>query len=231
MKAQAKVKQQQLIEGMQQLTMSQPEETDREKQYEEEINKEIDKLKYYLEPLAEILQEGDIEELKLTNKRTTAILEKLTNLIANAEELKIDKGAQSQRAIRQWKKDTKERYAPWFEQKNKLTNALTNKQNETERQQQELQRENEERRLHELRQREREMWEEKFAAKLKMTEKKIAMEKAAKYSLAKLPQLKITPFKGSAADWVRFENMFLTQIDSRPISDEEKFGYLFESQT
>ncbi|XP_068739583.1 uncharacterized protein [Montipora capricornis] len=62
-----------------------------------------------------------------------------------------------------------------------------------------------------------------------MTEKKIELERTAKASLAKLPQSKITPFKGTAADWVRFENMFLTQINSRPTSDEEKFGYLRES--
>ena len=62
-----------------------------------------------------------------------------------------------------------------------------------------------------------------------MTEKKIKLERTAKASLAKLPQLKITPFKGTAMDWVRFENMFLTQINSRPISDREKFGYLLES--
>ena len=55
-----------------------------------------------------------------------------------------------------------------------------------------------------------------------MTEKKIELERTAKASLAKLPQLKITPFKGTAANWVRFENMFLTQINSRPISDEEE---------
>ena len=73
------------------------------------------------------------------------------------------------------------------------------------------------------------MWEEKFKAELKMTEKKIELQRTAKASLVKLPHLKIIPFKGTAADWVRFENMFLTQINSRPISDEEKFGYLLES--
>ena len=62
-----------------------------------------------------------------------------------------------------------------------------------------------------------------------MTEKKIEIERTAKASLAKLSQLKITPFKGTAADWVRFENMLLTQINSRPISDEEKFSYLLKS--
>ena len=54
------------------------------------------------------------------------------------------------------------------------------------------------------------------------------MEKAARSTLAKLPKLKITQFNGTTADWVRFENMFITQVDSKPISDEEKFGYLLE---
>ena len=62
-----------------------------------------------------------------------------------------------------------------------------------------------------------------------MAEKRIEMENKAKASSAKLPKLKIIPFKGTAADWVRFENMFITQVDSSPISDEEKFGYLLES--
>ena len=87
-----------------------------------------------------------------------------------------------------------------------------------------MQREKDEQRLIELREREKLMWEEKFAAELQITERKIEMEKSAKSSLAKLPQQKIT-----AADWVRFENMFLTQVDKRPISDEEKFGCLLES--
>ena len=41
----------------------------------------------------------------------------------------------------------------------------------------------------------------------------------------KLPKLKITSFKGAAGDWVRFENMFLFQVDAKSIIDEEKFGY------
>ena len=41
--------------------------------------------------------------------------------------------------------------------------------------------------------------------------------------------MKITPFNGTVSDWVRFDNMFATQVnDSKPISDEEKFGYLLE---
>ena len=54
------------------------------------------------------------------------------------------------------------------------------------------------------------------------------MEKAARTTQAKLPKCKISPFNGTVADWVRFENMFVTQVDAKPISDEEKFGYPLE---
>ena len=64
-------------------------------------------------------------------------------------------------------------------------------------------------------------------AELRMTERKIEMERNAKTSRAKLPELKISPFNGSSGDWIRFENMFTSQIHNKPISDE-KYGYLLE---
>ena len=66
---------------------------------------------------------------------------------------------------------------------------------EIEREKQETERKREERRQREIHEREKEFWEEKFNAELRMTEKKIEME--VKASLAKLPRLKITPFKVS----------------------------------
>ena len=60
-------------------------------------------------------------------------------------------------------------------------------------------------------------------AELKMAEKKIEMEKAAKATPAKLPELNGTP-----VDWIRFQNMFTSQIHDKPLSDEEKYGYLLE---
>ena len=65
-------------------------------------------------------------------------------------------------------------------------------------------------------------------AELEMVNWRIEMERTNKATNAKLPKLKITPFKGTPADWVRFENMFTTQVHSRAISDEETFGYLLE---
>jgi len=61
-----------------------------------------------------------------------------------------------------------------------------------------------------------------------VVEKKLEMETATKATHAKLPKLRITPFKGTSSDWVRFENMFVTQVHSRQVSHEEKFGYLLE---
>ena len=54
------------------------------------------------------------------------------------------------------------------------------------------------------------------------------MEKEAKASTSKLPELRVFPFTGTSADWIRFESMFVSQVDSKPISDAEKFGYLLE---
>ena len=61
-----------------------------------------------------------------------------------------------------------------------------------------------------------------------MVEKKIAAEKRGQLQQAKLPKLRITPFNGTPTDWVRFENMFSSQVHSKDIPDEVKFGYLLE---
>ena len=51
------------------------------------------------------------------------------------------------------------------------------------------------------------------------------MEKATKAARVNLPELKITPFNGTPVDWIRFQNMFTSQIHDKPLSDEEKYGY------
>ena len=62
----------------------------------------------------------------------------------------------------------------------------------------------------------------------RVVEKKMEMEKSYQIEQAKLPKLKITAFNGTANDWVRFENMFITQVHNKNITDEVKFGYLLE---
>ena len=74
------------------------------------------------------------------------------------------------------------------------------------------------------------MWQEKIDAELKVTHKQLELEKEAHSTTAELPKLIITPFKGTHTNWVRFENMtlFVTQVQNKSISAEEKFGYLLE---
>ena len=103
---------------------------DREKDLLAEFEKEIEKLKYYLEESNEIIEQEDFVEIEVTHKRTTAIHDKLCNLIAHVQELKIERGIETARAIRQWKKDTKERYAPWTLQMGKIENAMNQRREE-----------------------------------------------------------------------------------------------------
>ena len=72
------------------------------------------------------------------------------------------------------------------------------------------------------------MWQENFEAELEATHRRLELEKNACSTTAKLPKLRITPFKGTPMDWVRFSNMFVTQVHAKPISTKEKFRYLLE---
>ena len=78
---------------------------------------------------------------------------------------------------------------------------------------------------------EKQVMREKLEEELKMAEKKFELEREVKRGFSKLPKVKLTPFKGSAVDWVRFENMFLSQVHNKDFSDEEKFTFLLELVT
>ena len=211
---------------------------DGEQQLEKEIDKEIHKLKYFLDETDKLIKLRDYTEMDIANRRAEKIVGKLSDLISQVEELKIDHGV-SARSVRQWKKDVKARYSTVLLDKEKLARFLSNRQEEIDEElerkrfeaKQEQQRE-EERRLTELRLRqeehERRMWQEKIDAELQATHRRLELEKEGRSTTAKLPKLIITPFKGTPTDWVRFENMFITQVHNKSISPEEKFGYLLE---
>jgi hypothetical protein len=80
-----------------------------EKKFEDEINKEISKLKYFLEEADELIENRDYAEMDILDKRAGKIINKLTNIIAQTEELKLDNGT-TPRAVRQWKKDVRTKY-------------------------------------------------------------------------------------------------------------------------
>jgi len=199
-----------------------------------EIDKEISNLRYFLEETKELIEIKDYTEMEIVNKRAGNIITTLSDLVSQTEELKIERGL-SPRSVRQWKKDIKAKYAALVNDNEKLRKCLSVREEEITQRKEDLKRNQQmedERRLYELRERqqqhEREWWKEKLEGEMRVAEKKLEMEKTAVSSTTKLPKLKITPFKGTAGDWVRFENMFLTQVDAKSISDEEKFGYLLE---
>ena len=72
------------------------------------------------------------------------------------------------------------------------------------------------------------MWPEKIDAQLETTQKQLGLEKEACSTTAKLPKLIITPSKGTPTHWVSFANMFVTQVQNKSISAEEKFGFLLD---
>ena len=113
--------------------MSEAEESaashDEEKLLEGEIEKEVKKLKYFLEETDDLIQLKDYVEMEIANKRADRIIDKLADLISQAEELKIDNGASS-RSVRQWKKDVKSRYATLMADKERLSKILKNRKDE-----------------------------------------------------------------------------------------------------
>ena len=65
-----------------------------------EIHKEINKLKYFLSETDELIELRDYTEMDIANRRAEKIVGKLSDLISQAEELKIDHGV-SPRLVRQ----------------------------------------------------------------------------------------------------------------------------------
>ena len=65
-------------------------------------------------------------------------------------------------------------------------------------------------------------------AELRLTERKLELEAEARSTYSKLPALRVTQSKGTRLDWVRFDNMFTTQVLNKGFSDEIKFAYLLE---
>ena len=73
---------------------------------------------------------------------------------------------------------------------------------------------------------EQRVWQEKFKAELEAMHRRLELQKDTHSNTANLPKLKMTQFKGTPTNWLRFENMFVTEVHNRSISAEEKFGYL-----
>ena len=75
---------------------------DDEQQLEKEIHKEKQKLKYFLDETVKLIKLRDYTETDIANRRVEKIVGKLSDLILQAEQLKIDHGV-SARSVRQSK--------------------------------------------------------------------------------------------------------------------------------
>ncbi len=146
----------------------QPEITPEEEKFEKEIAIEINKLQFYLEDIDELIESQDIREIKVTSKRTDEILDRLNELVLKTQELKIEK-AHTQRSVdvRQWKS----RYTKLVDQKGRLVKVLEESEKQIENKRLELKYAKEEQLRQEIQQQERELWEEKLHAELRMTER------------------------------------------------------------
>ena len=208
-----------------------PEITQDEKELEKKIVKEIEKLKFFVEDAEELYANNETEELNAAINKANEIQNRINDIVSNMQELKLEREV-SPRTIRQWRKDLKTTYAPLYVKKSNLITEVELKQREArekaEKADQATKQQEQQQLREEIKEQEKEAFQARLKAELEMTEKKIEMEKMAKACRTKLPELKITPFKGTPGDWVRFENMFLTQIDRRDVTDAEKFGYLLE---
>ena len=218
---------------------------------ESDIQKEIAKLDYYTEQVDELFETEDYKEMEVITSRVEVIQNRISDLIGKIEEMKIEQGLTS-RSVRQWKKETKEEYSHMLAQNDKLCKVLNQKKCEIN--EENLRKDNEKKEREQLREekrilerqkqlaemeekmrqerfeQEKAIMEERIKAEIKLAEKKLEIEYKTKasYVASKLPELKVTPFNRTMTDWVRFSNMFSSQVLSKGFSDEIKFGYLLE---
>ena len=115
---------------------------------EKNIDKEVANLKYYMESADEHIENRDYIEMEIAVKQGTQIIGKITDLISQLEGMKLDFGV-SARDVRQWKKDKKNGFSPFMQEKDKISEILLTKRrerdDEIERQNWEAKREREER--------------------------------------------------------------------------------------
>ena len=102
-----------------------------------EIDKEIDKVKYFMEEIDELIEIQDYSEMEIVNKRAVKIIAKLSDLISQTEELKIERGL-SPRTVRQWRKDIKSKYAASVSENERLRKCLDDREEEITRQKEDL---------------------------------------------------------------------------------------------
>ena len=144
---------------------------------ESDIQKEIAKLDYYTEQVDELIEIEDYKEMKVITSRVEVIQNRISDLIGKIEEMKIEQGLTS-RSVKQWKKETKEKYSHMLAQNDKLCKVLNQK--ECEIHEENLRKDNEKKEREQLREEKRILERQKQLAEMeeKMRRERFEQEKA-----------------------------------------------------
>ena len=133
-----------------------------------EIDVEVDKVKYFMDEIEELIESQDYTEKEIANKRAMKIIAKLSDLISQTEELKIER-VLSPWTVRQWRKDIRSKYAASVSDNERLRKCLDDRKEEITQRKEDLKWEQQledERRLYVLRtkqqEHERELWKQKL---------------------------------------------------------------------
>ncbi|CAB4036892.1 RNA cytidine acetyltransferase-like, partial [Paramuricea clavata] len=84
---------------------------------------------FWTEPADELIESKDYEEMAIVAQRTATICETLTDIILNAVELKIELNM-TPRGVRQWRNDVKSSYSTLLEEREKIIEALRERDQE-----------------------------------------------------------------------------------------------------
>ena len=91
---------------------------------ERNIEKEVTKLKYYMQPSDELVENNDYLEMEIAVKQGNQIVGKI---ISQLEGIKLDSGLSPQE-VQQWKKDKTNMFSPFIQKKGRISEILSAKQ-------------------------------------------------------------------------------------------------------
>ena len=190
----------------------------------------IKKLAYFNRTTSDILEVRVGEPTKRQHSILKEKLNEAFDLIEDIQCLKID-AEEDDDEIDQWTNQAKGQLRTYEIAVGELSDKIHEKEEEltakqyNEKIKQEAEIRQQRRAEEEKAEQEKRERDEKFA--LALEEKKLEMAEKRRIQ-TKLPQLEISEFQGTYLDWVRFWNLFTSQVDEAPLKDEAKFAYLKE---
>ena len=210
---------------------------------QETVKKEIRKINYFASQVQQFISERDFTKLqRLCETTLPGKLSLMEDLIERMVEVMIDEEG-SDEEIKKWSAETRENIQDALKLLEHGKQLLTRYHQEQADMAQAKLKEEEQKKLDEIRKEqrdykekmhqekiseEREAWREQQEIMLETKMKELELFKSAQKKNVKLPEFNITPFQGTCKDWIRFSNQFCSQIRNQPVSKVVKFGYLLQ---